>query len=280
MQQIGKDKRLKRIFSNPSKRIVITPLDDSLLAGPIGGLENLKTKTKMIASAKPDAIIGFQGLIKNFHKDIGDVPTILNLTGSTTRILHTRKTLVGSVELAIQLGADAVAVHVNISSKYETEMLKILGDVSYTCNLYGIPLMGIMYPRTETVDDKDDNYLQLRETDNEKYTELVAHAVRVGVELGVDFIKTQYTGSAESFSKVVQAACQIPVVIAGGVPTDLEHLLNITEDSISAGGAGISFGRNIFSRNNPAEFIAAIKQIVHEGKTAKEIIEGNLITKQ
>lgn len=279
MQQIGKTKRLNRIFSNPSKRIVITPLDDSLLAGPIGGLENLKTKTKMIASAKPDAIIGFQGLIKNFSQEIANIPTILNLTASTTRNLHTRKTLVGSVELAIQLGVEAVAVHVNISSKYETEMLKMLGDVSYTCNLYGIPLMGIMYPRTETNEGKDDNYYQLKESDNTKYAELVAHAVRVGVELGVDFIKTQYTGSAESFSKVVQAASPIPVVIAGGVPMELIPLLKITEDSIKAGGAGISFGRNIFSRNNPIEFIESIKKIVHDGKSANEMIEEYLLVK-
>src|SRR5688572_14492612 len=227
MQQIGKDKRLKRIFSNPSNRLVITPLDDSLLAGPTGGLEDLKAKTKLIASSRPDAIIGFQGLIRNFYKEIGEIPTILNLTASTTRKLHTKKTLVGSVELALQLGAEAVAVHVNISSIYESEMLKILGEVSYNCNLYGIPLMGIMYPRTEKADGSDDNYYKLKQTDNEKYTELVAHAVRVGVELGVDFIKTQYTGDVESFSKVVKAASPIPVVIAGGIPVELDELLKI-----------------------------------------------------
>jgi len=272
MQEVGKNKRLKRIFSHPSGKIVIVPLDDSLLSGPTNGLEELRAKTKKVTSAQPNAIIGFQGLLK-YHSDIiENTPTILNLTASTTNVLHTRKSLISNLETAVQLCVEAVAVHVNISSMYENEMLSILGRTAIECQKYGMPLMGIMYPRKENIDGSDNNYSELKKNDKEKYTTLVAHAARVGMELGVDIIKTQYTGSIESFEKVVKACAPVPVVIAGGLPLQINNLLDIAENVVKAGGAGVSFGRNIFTRENPIPYIEAIKDIILESITQKEVL--------
>ena len=44
----------------------------------------------------------------------------------------------------------------------------------------------------------------------------VAHAARVAEELGADIVKVNYTGSIESFARVVSGV-KIPVVIAGGL---------------------------------------------------------------
>ncbi len=271
MHQINHYKKLNRIFSNPSRKLVIVPLDDSLLAGPINGLENLKEKILNILSAKPDAVMGFQGLFKNYYREIGRTPTILNLTGSTTRNTHTRKALIGSLELATIIGVEAIAVHVNISSKYETEMLKILGIVSTQCHLNGMPLMAIMYPRTENKDGSDNNYDTMKVDKNKEYTELVAHSVRVGVEFGADIIKTQYTGDSESFSKIVDAANPIPIIIAGGPKVGIKKMLDNAEGAVKAGGAGISFGRNIYTRKDTVPFINAVKEIVHNNKSSREV---------
>ena len=270
MEHIGRTKRLKRIFSHESGKIVIVPLDDSLLAGATNGLENLSLKVEKLIESKPNAVIGFQGLFKNFSRLIGDTPSILNITASTTTSMHTRKVLVGSVELALMLGVEAVAVHVNISSKYENEMLKLFGDISMECHRVGMPLMGIMYPRNENVNGSDNNFSDLKRTDIEKYTKLVSHAGRVGVELGADFIKTQYTGNSETFKHVIEACNPIPVVVAGGIPVGMLEMLKTAEGAIKAGGAGISFGRNIFSRENPAPFIKAVKKVVYENFTAEQ----------
>ena len=70
-------------------------------------------------------------------------------------------------------------------------MLSTLGAISKECESAGMPLLGIMYPRTEG-ENSDNNYLNLKQSQPLKYAELVAHAARVGVDLGVDFIKTQY----------------------------------------------------------------------------------------
>lgn len=249
------------------------PLDDSLLAGPTNGLEELDGKVRKIISTDPNAVIGFHGLFRNFADIIGDTPSILNLTASTTRSMHTRKTLIGSLELAIMLGVEAVAVHVNISSRFETEMLKNFGDISVECSRVGIPLVGIMYPRTEHPDGNDNNYCDLKQSDRKTYAELVAHTARIGVELGADIIKTQYTGDSESFTKVVDACKPIPVLVAGGKCVDTLQMLTNAEGAVSAGGGGISFGRNIFSRENPAPYIEAVKKVVLEDCSAEEANE-------
>ena len=44
----------------------------------------------------------------------------------------------------------------------------------------------------------------------------VIYAARLGMELGVDIVKTFYTGSAETFAQVVEAAAPAVVVAAGG----------------------------------------------------------------
>jgi DhnA family fructose-bisphosphate aldolase class Ia len=214
------------------------------------------------AGAGADAVMGFAGIFKSSAADFASLGAILNLTASTTRGQHTRKTQVSSVEHALSLGADCVAVHVNISSAYETEMLSTMGKISSECTRFGLPLMAIMYPRREE-DGRDDNYELLRSNAPAEYTRLVRHAVRVGVELGADVIKTQYTGEVGSFASVVECAMGVPVLIAGGPLQPAEEVLLKAREAICAGAAGVSFGRNVFLRDNVGEFLQLLRGIIH-----------------
>ena len=66
----------------------------------------------------------------------------------------------------------------------------------------------------------------------------------------------------------------IPILIAGGPRgTSFTELLDIVEQSISAGGAGVCMGRQVFGADNPASHIKALKAVIHEGKTAVEAAE-------
>ena len=77
----------------------------------------------------------------------------------------------------------------------------------------------------------------------------------------------------ESFAEVC-AAVPIPILIAGGPRgTSFTDLLDIVEQSISAGGAGVCMGRQVFGADNPASHIQALKAVIHEGKTAVEAAE-------
>jgi class I fructose-bisphosphate aldolase len=120
-----------------------------------------------------------------------------------------------------------------------------------------MPLLAMMYPRGPTV--KDENGF-----------EYVSHAARIGAELGADVVKTVYTGDVESFHKVVQG-CPVPVVLAGGarMKTDLD-VLELGENSMKAGAAGLSFGRNVFQHEKPDAICKALSSIVHQGANAKD----------
>ena len=267
--EAGKIRRLRRLFSQLSGRTLIVPVDDSLIFGPSGGLEQPDSKIRQILVEPPDAILAFPGVFRSGVSLLSKIGGIVNLTASTIRAHHTRKVQVGTVHQAVQLGLDAVAVHVNISSRYESEMLETLGKISEACEKSGMPLVTIMYPRTEGIAG-DDNYDQLKETDRISYARLVAHSARVGIDLGADLVKTKYTGDPDSFRLVVEACAPIPVVVAGGPAIPPERMFKVAYDVILAGGAGVSFGRNVFSRSNPGPFVAGLKSIVHEGATVDE----------
>jgi fructose-bisphosphate aldolase/2-amino-3,7-dideoxy-D-threo-hept-6-ulosonate synthase len=259
---IGKKIRMERIIDRKTKRTVIAPMDHGVTIGPIKGIVNISKTINSIRNGGANAILMHKGIVTQGHRGYGtDIGLIIHLSASTSLSPDpNNKVLVTSVEKAIQLGADAVSVHVNIGSKTEPKMLKELGQISETCSQWGIPLLAMMYPRGEKVENEHD-------------VELVKHAARVGSELGVDIVKTNYTGDPESFEEVVEGAL-VPVVIAGGpkVNTDSD-LLKMAKNSIDVGGAGVAFGRNIFQAKNPEKITKAISQIVHHNLDVEDALK-------
>jgi fructose-bisphosphate aldolase/2-amino-3,7-dideoxy-D-threo-hept-6-ulosonate synthase len=134
-----------------------------------------------------------------------------------------------------------------------------LGRVADKCDIHGMPLLAMMYPRGPKIKSEHD-------------VEVVAHAARLGAELGADIIKTNYTGDIESF-KIVVGSCPAPVIIAGGpkCKTDQE-ILQTTYESIQAGGSGISIGRNVFQHATPALMVKAMSAIVHKGASVEQAL--------
>ena len=155
---LGKRRRMFRIFGDKGKCIVV-PLDDNLISKYNEGLKNLHDKIKDIQQAKPNGVLCYLGTASIIDKY--EVPIILNLTASTEYKTHTKKILVSTIEQAIAIDAAAVAVHINVSSSYESIMLENLGAVSEVCQKYGMPLLVIVYPRTEHA-GKDYNYEDLK----------------------------------------------------------------------------------------------------------------------
>jgi DhnA family fructose-bisphosphate aldolase class Ia len=271
----GKSIRLSRIFDRTTKKTVIVPLDNTLLSGPEGGLRNIEGKINQVVAGRVNAILGFYGLFLRHSAALDGVPGIMNVTASTKRQTHTRKVIVGSVEQAVAMGMDGVAVHVNVSSHYESEMLKILADISRDCVRFGMPLIAIMYPRAEGNDGTDENYYNLLRNDPDQYAELVRHSVRIAVDLGADMVKTQYTGSIDSFRTVVESASGVPVVMAGGARISDKAILQNAHDVIRAGAAGVCVGRNVFDNDLGKEMTMALRLIVHEGVSVERAIKSS-----
>ena len=101
----------------------------------------------------------------------------------------------------------------------------------------------------------------------------MAHAARVGAELGADIIKTTYTGDIATFQNVVRS-CPVPLVIAGGPKVEtVREILQMVHDSIKAGGAGVSIGRNVFQHPNPTRMVQALSALVHKGASINESLK-------
>ena len=259
---IGKKIRLERIINRHTGRTVIAPMDQGVSDGPMKGIIDIDKTVESISQGGADAILMHKGIVEQGHRGYGkDIGLIVHLSASTSLAPNpNNKVIVTSVEKAIQLGADAVSVHVNLGSETESEMLQELGEISETCSYWGIPLLAMMYPRGQKVENEHD-------------VELVKHAARVGSELGVDIVKTNYTGDPDSFKEVVEGAL-VPVVIAGGPKVDTdEELLQMVKDSIEVGGAGVAFGRNLFQAENPGKITRAISEVVHNNLEVDEALK-------
>lgn len=262
MGNTGKQIRLERILDRNSGRSVIIPLDHGVTVGPIEGLIDMPKTVNAIAEGGANAVIGHKALPLYGHRGYGkDIGLILHLSASTVLGPDpNNKVLVNNVQRALKMGADAVSIHINIGAENEADMLRDFGIISEECQEWGMPLIAMMYPRGKKVKKEHD-------------VEVVKIATRVGAELGADIIKTNYTGSPESFSKVIEG-CPVPVLIAGGekMETD-EELLTMVEQAISVGAKGVSIGRNIFQHQNPYLIVKTISAIVHNNLPVKEALE-------
>lgn len=251
--QLGKAVRLERIMNRNNGRTIIVPLDHGVTVGPIYGLVDLRETVNQVAEGGANAMLMHKGIPRCSHRRHGrDIGLIIHLSASTSLSPHPNaKTLVGSVTDAIKLGADAVSVHINLGDETESRMLADLGAICSEANEWGMPVLAMMYARGPKIE-------------NEYDPDVVAHCARVGVELGADIVKVNYTGDRKSFARVVEGCC-VPVVIAGGPKLDSElDLVRMVHDSVQAGGAGLSVGRNIFQHPNPAKIVAALHKVVHE----------------
>jgi predicted phospho-2-dehydro-3-deoxyheptonate aldolase len=259
---IGKKIRLERIIDRNSHRTVIIPMDHGVTVGPIEGLADMRTTISSVVAGGANGILMHKGIVRAGHRGTGkDVGLIIHLSGGTSLSPDPNaKELVCTVEEAVKLGADAVSVHINIGAKTDREMLKQLGYISERCMEWQMPLVTMMYTRGANIK-------------NEYDVNNVKIAARIGAELGADIVKVVYTGSAESFSEVVNG-CPVPVVIAGGEKMDSdEDIFKMVEGALTAGASGVSIGRNAFQHKNPTKMVQALSRMVHNNASVADAIE-------
>jgi class I fructose-bisphosphate aldolase len=262
MSFIGKEVRLRRLLNRKSGRLLSIAFDHAIGWGVIEGIEKIQDTIDTVAAAEPDAVTLQKGLVERcMVKWAGRLPIILKCT-SFSPFNPGYDGYTASVEEAIRLGADAVSVGVTIGGKAQPELLKNLALFTEKAALYGMPVVTHIYPKGELIGEK--------ERLNYKY---VAYAARAAAELGVDIVKTFYTGDPETYRKVIEA-CPTRVVVSGGPKLDkIEDVFRMTRDAIDAGATGITFGRNVWQRNNAQVMIQALKAIVNDNISVKAAMD-------
>ncbi len=256
---LGKRIRLERILNRNTGRTVVVPMDHGVTVGPIQGLVDMRTMVNDVTEGGANAVLGHMGLPLYGHRQSGkDVGLILHLSGSTVWSPDPNaKVLVNSVESALKMGADAVSIHVNIGAASEAEMLHDLGRTSVACMEWGVPLLAMMYTRGAKIKSESD-------------PAAVKHAARIAAELGADLVKVTYTGSADTFRKVIEG-CPIPVLIAGGEKAESDRdVFENVRGALAAGGSGVCIGRNVFQHDRPLAMMRAICAMVHDKASVAE----------
>lgn len=260
---IGKAVRLGKIINSVTRRTCIVPLDHAVTVGPIMGLNHMINTIQEIGVEKTDAFIVHKGVFSHlvdYPKLLENGNFILHLSAST--ILGDRaasKCIISSVEQAVRLGAIGVSVHVNLGNQYENQMLKDLGNIADRCSMWGMPLLAMMYVRNDEGIYSNDIYQ-------------IAHAARVAQELGADLVKIACPKEVCEIGEIVDNV-QIPVLISGGEKMNDLQFVELIDEALQAGAAGVSIGRNIFQSENPKRLITYVSDLVHKKMSFDEIKE-------
>jgi len=248
----GVPARLDRISTDG--RYFVVPMDHGITLGAVTGLADIETTIDAVTGAGADAVLTQKGIAPRVHENKNDAGYVVHLNGSTAIGPDERdKRPTGTVEDAIRAGADAVSFHINVGSQYEPDQISALGEVTSSAAEYGMPVLAMTYARGPDISDP---------SDPDSYAEDLAHAVRLGEELGVDVVKTTYSGTSRSFERVVEST-RLPVVIAGGSKGTDEETLRMVRGAMDAGAAGVSMGRSIFQHENPAAITSAVSSVIH-----------------
>ena len=176
----------------------------------------------------------------------------------------TSDVIFGSVEEGVRMGADAVSIGAMMLGDHQGDQVREIGRFSQKCMELGMPLIGHIYPKGESV----------AKADQTKW-ENIAYCVRAGAELGVDIVKTTYTGSPDTMRKVVEAVpAATRVVIQGGdACKTLDDYLQMTREAMDCGVGGVTMGRFVFDYQDITALVVVLRKIIHEDYTVKEAKE-------
>ena len=253
---LGKRVRLNRIFSSPSGRVVTVAVDHPIAYSwdVPPELQAMREVLPRIVEGRPDAITFQKGGAEHYFEPFaGRVPLIVQTCFFLPGIPN-RDYQIAFIEDALRLGADAIAMTITVGTEHQGELAAMLGRLVRDAAPVGLPVITHIYPKGELVPDGEQNSVRW-----------CLYAARTGAEIGVDVVKTNYTGTPESFRKVVEA-CPVPVVAAGGPKLSTSReVLEMARGVVEAGGAGLTVGRNVWAARDVAGTIRALKAVVHDG---------------
>jgi DhnA family fructose-bisphosphate aldolase class Ia len=232
-------------------------MDHAVLDGPMKGLEHPGETIQRIIAGGADAVLTTYGVARAFAKELSSLGLILRADGGSTGLGAGKGpcSVQFTIESALRLGADALAICAYPGAADEEESLTNLAQLVESAHAWGMPVLAEMVP------GGFDSGLEFRTLKS------IRSAARVGAELGADMIKCPYV---EGFEQVV-AGTYVPVVILGGAKQGSEQeMLEKIKGACEAGGAGVAVGRNIWQAPDMQKMTAAVSAIIHHGATVEQ----------
>jgi fructose-bisphosphate aldolase, class I len=249
---LGKQIRLNRLLNQKSGRLLAITVDHPITRGIMPGLVDIRTTMKNVVEGGPDAITMHKGIAeKVFAPYAGRSAMIMKATAYSVHYHPTYDTPVADVDEAVRMGADAISVGCIVGGPDQAQQLTFMGQIAKAAGTVGMPLVAHIYPKGALIKDQHD-------------ANAMAYAVRAGAELGVDIIKTMWTGSAKSFRSVVEA-CPAMVALAGGeMGETLEDYLRMTREALDVGLGGVTYGRFVWQHPHTTAVIKSLAALIHD----------------
>ena len=162
------------------------------------------------------------------------------------------------------MGADAVSMGAMTLGDFQGEQFAAIGRFSEECMAKGMPLIGHVYPKGESVP-----------ADKQTSWENIAYCVRSACELGMDIVKTTYTGDPDSMARVVSCVpSSFRIVIQGGDKCrTLDDYLTMTREAMDCGVGGVTMGRFVWEYGDVTALVIALRYMIHKGYTVKQAKE-------
>ena len=226
-------------------RGVIVAIDHPLYSWPCRGLEDREALLRAVVAAGADAVIVSYGTLRDCRDALGDAAPILKLDLTTLTLegyATTEYVEAWTVDDAVRLGAGAGLTFVQVGTPFELAALQLAGRVAAAADAAGVAYVCEIMPA-------GDDPLA------------IAACCRTAAELGARVVKTSFPQPAAAIADAI--GCGIPVVLAGGDPRDPARSLADAADAMTAGAAGVAFGRNVWGAADPAAMVRDLGRIVH-----------------
>ena len=268
---IGKSMRLRRIIDSETGTTVMFAFSHGTSAPEVlPGLENPTRVVEAAASGGADCVFLAPGLIEA----VGDVVATTSL-GVAVKVSATasrggkpyQEVLTTSIERSLELGADAVVALIPFAPENEPDVIALTATLGEACGRWGMPFIAeAEYPNS---------YYGTENFAESWGVPYLRRSARLCAELGADIVKSNWTGSVDTFAEIVESV-PVPVVVAGGSRvSDLDLLQNL-QAAREAGAIGCSVGRNIFQHPAPERMVRAIAAVVKDGAGAQEAFDREL----
>jgi DhnA family fructose-bisphosphate aldolase class Ia len=260
----GLEIRLARLFDGTGNAVVAA-VDHGLYNGPLTGFEDLAAVVPKLAAA--DAVLLSPGMAQHVRGAFarrGAPAMIVRLNWGTQyasqwQYHESRSVPVLSAAEAVALGADVVLVGMSIhtgSEAVDAENIAVVARAIAEKQRAGVPLVGEVYPAGH------------EDLSPEQRHEQIAIGCRIVAELGVDLVKTFFTG--KRFAEIV-AATPVPILALGAKKLAREaEALELAAEAVEAGARGVVFGRNLVQARDPERFLAALIDVVKAGVAPAE----------
>ncbi len=216
----------------------------------------------------PTASFSVQGIVPAVAATLGatrSVGLVVKVTATASRGgVPYQEVATATVERCLALGADAVVALLPFAPENEPDVIRLTAELGEACERWGMPLIAeAEYPNSYYGDE------DFASTWGVPY---LRRSARLCAELGADVIKSNWTGSPETFREIVECV-PVPVVVAGGSrESDLDLLTKVAQ-ARAAGAAGCSVRQNIFQHEAPEAMVRAIAAVVRGRATPEAALE-------